>query len=381
MIKLVTDTINEKDIQGLIKWLEGGPKLTKGDQTIEFEKKISQFLKVKHCVFVNSGSSANLLMLYSLEVLGLLKNKKIVIPSLSWLTDVSPAIQLKYKPILCDCNLNDLSVDLEHLEKIFNKERPAVLLLVSVLGLVPDMDSIVSLCEKYDVKLIEDNCESFGSVYKGKFLGSFGLMSSFSTYYGHHFSTIEGGLITTDSDFIYNNLLMLRSHGWARDLSYELRQLYKHTYGIDDFKELYTFYYPGFNFRSTDLQATIGLHQVEKLPYIVLKRNENFFKIWSSIKPGLWKPELKKDCFVSNFAYPVISIHRDQIVKEFHENEIEIRPLIAGSMGTQPFWKNIYGEQKFNNDTIVNEKGFYIPNHPDLTDADIELMVSIINKY
>ena len=191
-MKLVNDTIDNKDIDSLIEWLGKYPKLTKGPVTLELEKKWSKWLGVKNTTFCNSGSSANLLMLWALIEAGRIgRDAKIVVPSVAWATDLAPVIQLGMTPILCDANLQDLSVDLDHLETIFKETKPDVLLLVSVLGLVPNMERILELCNKYEVILLEDACESMGSRYKDKKLGSFGLMSSFSTYFGHHMSTIE----------------------------------------------------------------------------------------------------------------------------------------------------------------------------------------------
>ena len=124
-------------------------------------------------------------------------------PAISWATDLAPVIQLGLDPILCDCNLEDLSVDLEHLEEIFKKDKPAALLFVSILGLVPDMNKVMKLCSKYDVLLLEDTCESMGCEYENKKLGTFGIASTFSTYFGHHISTIEGGFVSTDDKDLY----------------------------------------------------------------------------------------------------------------------------------------------------------------------------------
>ena len=202
MIKLVNDTINNDDIDQLINWLKTYPRLTKGQLTLDLETKWSKWLGTNYSVFCNSGSSANLLMLWTLvEANRINKNSKVVVPSAAWATDLSPVIQLGMTPILCDINLNDLSVDLNHLEEIFKTSKPEVLLLVSVLGLVPNMERIVKLCEDYNVILLEDTCESMGSKLNighnpaMKKLGTFGLMSSFSTYFGHHISTIEGGFV------------------------------------------------------------------------------------------------------------------------------------------------------------------------------------------
>ena len=171
-VKLVSDTIDHEDVAGLINWLNQKeiPQLTKGPITKEYEAKFSNWLGTKHSVFVNSGSSAILLGLAALKFGGKLKNNKIIVPDLSWATDVSSPLMLGLDPILIDANEQDLSVDLDRLEWIFKRQNPSAFILVSVLGLVPDMDKIVELCNTYDVLLIEDVCESMGSEYKGKIL-------------------------------------------------------------------------------------------------------------------------------------------------------------------------------------------------------------------
>ena len=206
MITLVKDTIDNNDIDRLVDWLKTYPRLTKGPVTLDFEKKYSEWLGRKYSVFVNSGSSANILMLSALQQGEYLKNNKVVVPSVAWATDLAPVIQLGLEPILCDSNIEDLSADLGHLEKIFREESPSVLMFVSVLGLVPNMDKIVKLCDEYNVILLEDTCESMGCEYKGQKLGTFGKMSSFSTFFGHHISTIEGGIISTDDFELYELL-------------------------------------------------------------------------------------------------------------------------------------------------------------------------------
>ena len=207
MITLVKDTIGNEDIDSLIDWLKSYPRLTKGPVTLKFENKFSKWLGRKYSVFCNSGSSANLLMLSVLKEK--YDFKKVVVPSVAWSTDLAPVMQLGLQPILCDCNMKDLSADLNHLEKIFMEESPDVFLLVSALGLVPDMKKIIELCSKYDVLLLEDVCESLGCKYKGKNLGTFGKMSSFSTFFGHHISTFEGGIVSTDDKELYELLVSL----------------------------------------------------------------------------------------------------------------------------------------------------------------------------
>tara|TARA_R110002096_G_scaffold353319_1_gene546572 strand:- start:1939 stop:2781 length:843 start_codon:yes stop_codon:yes gene_type:complete len=276
--------------------------------------------------------------------------------------------------------MDDLSVDLEHLEDIFMRRMPDAFILVSVLGLVPNMDKIVELCDKYNVMLLEDTCESMGCEYKGKKLGTFGDMSSFSTYFGHHISTIEGGFVSTDDKEIYELLLSLRSHGWDRDLSEETQIKLQNEWEVDSFDSMYTFYYPGYNLRSTDLQAFIGLSQIDKLDDWGKKRESNFKMYQKLIKNDYWKVNPQDDSFISNFAYPVIHPNRDKIVKVLQENNVEVRPMICGSMGTQPFYVKKYGRLELPNVSVVDKYGFYVPNNPKLTTDEISFICNLINE-
>jgi len=381
MIKLVNDTISNEDIDSLVEWLKTYPRLTKGELTVELEKKWSKWLGVSNSVFCNSGSSANLLMLWALVEAGRIsRESKIVVPSVAWATDLSPVIQLGMTPLLCDVNLDDLSVDLDSLETLFKESKPQVLLLVSVLGLVPDMQSIVNLCNKHNVILLEDTCEGMGSKYNGKKLGTFGLMSSFSTYFGHHISTIEGGFISTDDEELYEILKSIRSHGWDRDSSKSFSSNLRDEWSTSDFNSLYTFYYSGFNLRSTDLQAFIGLGQIDKLNQICDKRNANFKLYQKELKD--FKPYIsdKDSNFISNFAYPVIDRNKDLIAKRLIEADIEVRPMICGSMGSQPFYIKEFGKNIQRNASTIDSYGFYVPNHPGLSKEDILSITNIIKK-
>lgn len=382
MIRLVSDTIDRDDILALNEWLDADniPRLTKGDLTKKLEEKWAKKVGTKHSVFVNSGSSAILLTLAALKYSNKLKNNKIVVPAVSWATDVSSPMLLGYDTQICDCNLEDLSVDIPLLETMFIQEKPSIFILVSVLGLVPNMDEIVKLCKKHDVILIEDNCESMGSKYKGKNLGTFGFASLFSTYFGHHISTIEGGFINTNDDNFYDALLMMRSHGWKRDLSEESKNKYPDK---GQFGSLFTFYLPGLNVRSTDLQAFIGLRSIDKLDKFSKKRNKNFMTYHKLIKNNQLNINIGDDDFISNFAYPVVpNCNRDKIIKELEANDIEVRPLIAGNMATQPFWvENELNNYLTRNACLIDSNGFYVPNHQDLTYTDILKIASIINKH
>ena len=380
MITLVKDTIDNKDIDNLIDWLKTYPKLTKGPVTLELEKKWSNWLGRKYSIFCNSGSSANLLMLSALKESRYMDNNKVVVPSVAWSTDLAPVMQLGFEPILVDSNMDDLSVDLEHLERIFKEHNPSALMFVSVLGLVPDMDRLFELCRNYDVALLEYTCESMGCEYKGKKLGTFGMMSTFSTFFGHHISTIEGGFISTDDFELYELLLSLRSHGWDRDLSKHTQKVLQKDWNVSEFDAMYTFYYPGYNLRSTDLQAYIGLSQIDKLNEWGVRRAKNFDLYQKNIKNDYWKSNPQEDSFISNFAYPVIHPNRNKIVEELQKNDIEVRPMICGSMGTQPFYVKEYGRLELPNVTEIDQYGFYVPNNPHLTPEEIEFICDIINN-
>jgi len=382
MIKLVSDTIDKDDINSLIDWLSQKeiPKLTKGDLTWELEKKWSEKIGTKYSVFVNSGSSAILLTLSALIVSDKLKNKKIIVPGLSWATDVSSPIILGMDPIMCDCNLEDLSCDTNHLEMLFKEHNPSCMILVSPLGLVPNMEKILSLCEKYNVILLEDVCESMGSKYQGKYLGSFGFASFFSMYFGHHLSSIEGGFINTDDEEFYHLLLMMRSHGWDRDLPKNKQEFLRKKYNVSEFESLYNFYVPGFNLRSTDLQAFIGIRALDKLDNYSTIRNRNFKFYNTLIKVNELNLVEKNNDFISNFALPIMSKNKKQIIKRLLLNNIEVRPLIAGDMSQKPMWYEKYGYVNLPNCNKINEFGFYIPNHQEITEVQIKFMAKIINE-
>jgi CDP-6-deoxy-D-xylo-4-hexulose-3-dehydrase len=381
-IQLVSDTINRVDIDSLIDWLKQDPipRLTKGDLTIELEKKWADKLGSKYSVFVNSGSSSILLTLAALKHTNRLKNNKIVVPALSWATDLSSPILLGFDPILCDCNLTDLSCDLVHLESLFIQESPAAVILVSVLGLVPQMDKILELCKNYDVVLLEDVCESMGSKFNDSYLGTFGMASFFSMYFGHHLSTIEGGFINTNDDELYYALLMMRSHGWARDLPTQQQENYKEKYNLNQFENLYNFYLPGMNLRSTDLQAFIGIKAIDKLDTFSSARNSNFNYYINNITGNELNIQISPTNFISNFAMPIVSKNKESIVNNLIENNIECRPLIAGNLANKPFWYEHFDKPKLQNCELVDKYGFYIPNHQSLTNIELDRVIKIINN-
>ena len=276
-IKLTDNTISLKHIHSLINWLKKNPRLTKGKLTLKFENLFSKWINRKYSIFVNSGSSANLLIAQGLLEANMLRNKIAIAPAVSWVTTVTPFMQMGYDVKLCDCDKLNLGLDIKHLEKLCKKYKPSVLILVHVLGHANDMFNILKICKKYNIKLIEDTCEALGSTYGTKKLGTQGLASSFSFYYGHHISTIEGGMLTLDDKKLYNVLMSIRSHGWGRDLENNERKKLEKRFNIDKVRSLYSFYYSGFNLRSTDLNAFIGIQQMKVLDLEILKFFQNTF--------------------------------------------------------------------------------------------------------
>lgn len=215
-----------------------------------------------------------------------------------------------------------------------------------------------------------------------KMLGTFGKMSFFSTYYGHHISTIEGGFVCTDEQWLYELLLMIRSHGWSRDLPSEKRKELREENNIDEFDELYTFYKPGLNLRNTDIGAYIGLKQLDKLSGFCVKRNENFKKFKKLITTNNLSLE-DNGHFISCFAFPILFKNREERnkkVRKLKEKNIETRPLIAGNMARQPWFIKKYGEVSLKNAEKIHQAGLYLPVHPGLTNKDIFTIAEVVSE-
>jgi CDP-6-deoxy-D-xylo-4-hexulose-3-dehydrase len=368
---LAESTISKSELYDLSKWLLKDNQLTKGRLTVKFEKKFSKYLNRKYSIFVNSGSSANLLMASALVESGKLKNNIVIAPAVSWVTTVTPFMQLNFKVKLCDCDCNNLGLDINHFEYLCKKYNPGVAILVNVLGHPNHIDEIKKICKKYKVFLLEDSCESLGTFIKKKVLtGSISSCSSFSFYYGHHISTIEGGMVTTNDFDLYNIMLSIRSHGWARDIDKKLEKKLRKKYKIDSFRNLYTFYYPGYNLRSTDLNAFLGLSQLKKINKIGNVRQKNF-RIYSKHLPEFWHQKSSTN-LLSSFAFGTLVKNRMEVYKYLKNFNIETRPLICGNIGRHPFWTNKNTlDSKLKNANIIHDYGLYLPNHFNLKEKDI----------
>ena len=371
-ISLAEDTISHEELESLSAWILAGNRLTKNGETLAFEAEFEEYMGVKHAIVTNSGSSSNLLMIYALKEAGYLRNNKVIAPAVSWVTTVSPLMQFGFDVSLCECDAQNLGLDIDHLEQLCKTERPALMILVHVLGHANHMDEIQHICKKYDVLLIEDSCESLGSELNGRKLGGLSTAGSFSFYYGHHISTVEGGMVVTNDTDLYHVMLSLRSHGWSRDLPAEIRDGLMAEHGIDEFRNLYTFYYPGFNLRSTDLQAFIGRSQLKKLDRITVDRERNYNTYRAAL--GDFFCQTSSTDPMSSFAYGTLIENRNEVFEHLSRNDIECRPLICGNIGRHPFWAKRYGDPQLKNADIVHDFGIYMPNHHNLSEEDVRFV-------
>jgi CDP-6-deoxy-D-xylo-4-hexulose-3-dehydrase len=378
-IHLAAETITQSELELAAKWMISGNRLTKGDQTLEFEREFAEYVESDYSVFVNSGSSANLLVAAALKESGRLRNLKVVCPAVSWVTSVTPFTHLGFEVILCDSNTEDLGVDVLKLREIFASERPSVLVIVHVLGHPNKMQEIVALCEEFDVILFEDTCEGLGTkTSNSKMLGTIGIAGSFSFYYGHHISTIEGGMVVTDDFDFYQLMLSLRSHGWSRDLDPTVKKQLQEDHEIDDFRNFYTFYWPGFNFRSTDLQAYIGRGQLGRMEEIVSTRASNH-KVYESGLSAFWTQTSETEV-LSSFAFGTAVKNRSEVAQVLKNEGIESRPLICGNLARHPFWLKNNPPSVLPVADFVHDYGMYLPNHAELSHSDAERVVNVFSS-
>lgn len=379
---LAEDTIDQADLQDLIEWLKSSPWLTMGPLTRKFERRWAEWLGVRHALFVNSGSSANLLMYYAALCAGRLRNRKVVVPAVSWATTVAPALQLGLEPLMCEADEQTFGLDLGHLEALLEAHDPAAVILVHVLGVPADMEPLLGLKARHDFLLMEDSCAGTGSRYDGRPVGTFGELSSFSFYFGHHLSTIEGGMVCTSDEELSDVLLQVRSHGWPKDLARDKEALQARKHGVLEFNRRFTFYYPGFNVRSTDLNARIGLAQLRKVEHVVARRIENHRTYQSRFlgAPG-FRCQVNPRAAISSISFAALAAsldHRERIGAALEEHRIETRPLGGGNMSRQPFWVERYGAQPFRVADQIHERSFMLPNHPRLTTEDVHHISDVV---
>lgn len=361
-------------------------RFSMGVECEQFERAFAAFQERKHAVFVSNGSMANLVLLQALLNSGRLKQgDRIGFSALTWATNVMPIIQLGMIPVPIDCTLDTLNISAEtlapHLEEIQG------LFLTNVLGFCSgDLDHMTQECERRGIVLFEDNCESLGSRYRGTLLGNIGLASTFSFFIGHHLSTIEGGMICTDDDALHEMLVMVRAHGWDRNLAPVRQEALRVQHGISPFFAHFAFYELAYNARPTEINGFLGNTQIGYLPEIIAKREKNFRAFHSALMSSLdWYHPLDVSTMdvVSNFSMPVIcktSARYDACIDAFKCAGVEIRPVIAGDITKHPFYKKYVGTGHCATAATIHTHGFYFPNNADLSEDDVTFLCTLLTN-
>lgn len=392
MIKLVKSTFyREKETkEKLSRFIKKTSYLSLGSECLKFEKAFAKYQGRKHCLLFNSGSSANLALIQSLYNLGRIqKEDYVAFSAISWPTNVTPIIQLGFKPIPIDVELDTLNVSSNKLRDTLEKFPLKLFFITNLLGFCDDIDSIAEICQKNKIILIEDNCESLGTIYQGKKLGNFGLASTLSFFVGHHMSTIEGGAVCTDDEELAIMLNLVRAHGWDRNLPEKIQKNLRSKFKVSSsFYAKYTFYDLAYNLRPMEINAFIGNQQLKMIDEIISIRNKNFFRIAPLLysKSDKYFP-IRYDHigFLSNFAIPLICRSekiRDELVWKC-KNKIEIRPVVGGDMTEQPFFLKYASDSakllNKSNAALIHKQGLYFGNNPELTDQEIEQIINIFS--
>tara|TARA_Y100000590_G_C15745559_1_gene1021854 strand:- start:3611 stop:4798 length:1188 start_codon:yes stop_codon:yes gene_type:complete len=361
--------------------------LTQSKNVKQFEKKWSKWLGVKYSTFLNSGSSANFVTLSILKILNKNKNKnQIIVPSLTWISDISSVIMNGFKPVFVDVNFKNLSMNIDEVVKKISKRTLAVF-ITHTLGFNGLNNKLIKYLKRKKIHLIEDVCESHGAKFKNKKLGTFGLISNFSFYYAHHLTTIEGGMICTNDKKIYELSRILRSHGMLRESGnkpYEnkIRNKNKHL------SPQFTFLYPALNFRNNEIGAAIGLNQLKQLNKNNSKRSKNFKLFLKLIDEKKYWKDFDTEGN-SNYAFPIILRtknvkKRDLFERELKKKGIEFRRGTAGGGNQlrQPYLKTIIKDlnpRRYRNVEHIHFFGYYIGNYPVLTKGKILKIAKILN--
>jgi len=368
---LATATWDQKEIDAMQKVIASG-NFTMGEKVSLFERNFSEYIGSQHAVMVNSGSSANLIMIAALfytknPKLKLKRGDEVIVPAVSWSTTYYPLYQYGLKIKFVDIDIETLNYDLVQLESaISNKTR--VVLAVNLLGNSNDFDCINKYLKGKNIILLEDNCESMGATFNDKKTGTFGVMGTFSSFYSHHISTMEGGIIVTDNEELNQILISLRSHGWTRDLPD--KNLICDSKSDDLLEESFRFILPGYNVRPLELEGALGVEQVKKLPMIISERRKNakLFKETLSNHPDLLiQKEVGKSSWFgfSIIIKPSSSLTRKELVVKLRHLGFELRPIVTGNFLKNEVIKFFNHEvhNSLKNAEYLDKNGLFIGNH------------------
>jgi CDP-6-deoxy-D-xylo-4-hexulose-3-dehydrase len=384
---LMRNNITREDLDAMIEHLrQDDPILTNGPICKRFEQAWSEWLGVKYSVFVNSGASANLLSMTALKI-KYPQGGQVILPPLTWISDVSSVLQCGFTPVFVDVDMDTLGMTTDGILNAITDQTRAVF-LSHIQGFDALTNELIIELKKRNILLIEDVCESHGATHKGKLCGTFGWMSNFSFYYAHHMTTIEGGMVCTDDEETYQILRMLRSHGMVREMtSDKLKLAYK--LANPELNPDFIFAYPAYNMRNTELGAILGIQQIGRLNDNVEKRNRNHELFLSKLDTTKYYNGFKL-VGASNYAFNLILKEKNdelvtRLMNKMKSEGVEFRRGSAGGGNQlrQPYLKNIVPEDYHLNFPItehIHFYGFYIGNFPSMTEEEVCEIVDIVNR-
>mgnify|MGYP001280565770 FL=1 len=380
------NNILKNDFNVLINFLKKGPILTQHVNVKKFEIKWSKWLGVKYSTFVNSGSSANLLQIQLLKM-QFPNGGEVIVPPFTWSSDISALLHCGFTPVFADIDLNTLGLNTNLIISKINRNTKAIFLSY-IQGFNCLTQKLLDVLKKKKICFIEDVCESHGAKFKNKKLGSFGWTSSFSFYYAHHMSTIEGGMICTNDKKTYHNLLMLRSHGMVREVKdNEFQKNIKNKY--NDLNPQFIFKFPSYNLRNTEIGGVLGLEQIKRLDRNITKRNQNFKYFLNNLDKNIFFTDFDLTG-QSNYALNVILKNKNhklmsKILQNLEKEGIEYRRGSAGGGNQlrQPYLKKFVSKKQIKelkNTEHMHFFSFYIGNYPELTLNSIDKIIKILNS-
>ncbi len=384
---LMRNNILREDLDAVIRHLEqDDPILTNGPKVREFEAMWSEWLGVKYSVFVNSGASANLLSMAILK-LRYPQGGEVIVPTLTWVSDVASVLQNGFLPVFVDIDPRTLAMDPKKIIEKLNSNTRAVF-LTHVQGFNGLTNELIAELQKRNIPLIEDVCESHGARHDTRKAGSIGWMSNFSFYYAHHMSTIEGGMVCTNDDEVYQQLRMFRSHGMVREAS----DLGVRSQWINSNPELnpdFIFAFPAYNVRNNEIGAILGLSQLKRLDNIVERRTKNLKRFLSNIDSQKYFVDFKLEGS-SNYAFNLILNRADdevanKLMAKLRSEGVEFRRGSAGggNQVRQPYLKGVVPPDHYKEFPLTDHihfYGFYIGNFPDLSDGEVDQICDIVNS-
>lgn len=378
---LINDNITTRDKEVLADFILNNNRFTNGPRVKEFEETWSKWLGVKYSVMVNSGTAANYV---TTSIVRELKGHggEIIVPTIGWVSDVTSVINTGFVPVFVDVSVKTMAISVENIKRALNENTKAIV-LVHALGFNGINDELIQLAQDHNLILIEDCCEAHGATFNGNRVGTFGDMSCFSFYFGHHITTIEGGMVSTNDHDICQLARMFRSHGMTREASQEVRQRYER----EDLNPLFTFAIPGYNMRSTELNAVLGLEQIKRLDFNIEKRRKNL-EVWlSNLDSKMYVTNFATEGN-SNFALPLLlratRISMKNVTDVLEKAKVEYRLGTAGggNQARQPFLENhhfkIVGSLLVSNH--IHENGLYVGNHTELREEQIINLCKELNN-